>query len=486
MKKEIIVLLFSYLGIILGFFNTVYKAKVFSTEELGLVTIFFSIILILSHCANAGVPHILLKFSSSFKERKNKNGFLVFFAIVSILTNLIVITIFYLARKIVYSYYQNPLVEENFYYILLLTFTTSTLMIYDTMCRVTHKEVVGDFFSNFLIKLLHFFLLVFLFFYHTSVSIYFLIYFIFMLLCIVSLIIILLKKGDLSNPNLKDIRKNNVIKYFKYGFFLFVGFFAGTLVFQIDRLMIGSMIGLEEAGIYGISVQLCMLLSIIPQAFSKVQMPQISLFLNEGNLPKLKQLYTNNLEAQLYIGLFIYTVFIFFVDKVLLLIGKDFTNGKITFYLVFTGVLFNLLSGMSGEIAALSEYYKFDFYSKVILAIQIIALNYILIPYFGVEGAALGTLINYIIYSLIKISFIYKKFGILPYKLSNLLYINAITPIVVILAMLNYMIDLSIYTIPFIGFLLFIFYDLILLYFGKKDMVFTLKFYELFKKRFYT
>jgi O-antigen/teichoic acid export membrane protein len=71
--------------------------------------------------------------------------------------------------------------------------------------------------------------------------------------------------------------------------------------------------------------------------------------------------------------------------------------------------------GPNSEILAMSNYYWVNSLALIFLAPLIIALNYFLIPVYGIDGAAYGSCISILIFNLIKYTYIYAKFRQQPF-----------------------------------------------------------------------
>ena len=71
----------------------------------------------------------------------------------------------------------------------------------------------------------------------------------------------------------------------------------------------------------------------------------------------------------------------------------------------------------------MSKYFKFNVITILILATLSIILNYLLIPNFGMIGAAYASLISILIFNLIKLIFIKIKMKILPFSNKTIIVI---------------------------------------------------------------
>ena len=83
-----------------------------------------------------------------------------------------------------------------------------------------------------------------------------------------------------------------------------------------------------------------------------------------------------------------------------------------------------MVFGYNSELISLSKYYKFNVVTILILAIIGIILNIILIPVYGLTGAAAASLTSIIIFNIIKYIFIKIKFGISPFTNKTLKVIS--------------------------------------------------------------
>ena len=78
-----------------------------------------------------------------------------------------------------------------------------------------------------------------------------------------------------------------------------------------------------------------------------------------------------------------------------------------------------MLSGLNAQIIINSEYYKYDLITSVFLVIVTIITNYILIPKFGINGAAMATAISILLFNLIRLILIKVKMNMHPFSLKT-------------------------------------------------------------------
>jgi O-antigen/teichoic acid export membrane protein len=107
------------------------------------------------------------------------------------------------------------------------------------------------------------------------------------------------------------------------------------------------------------------------------------------------------------------------LDSIFMLMpkGEIYSAGKWVVVIVGAGKLVDMLFGPSSEIIVYSKYYWFNIVLIVILAVVIVTANNLLIPSYGIEGAALGAAITMVIFNSVKYVFIWVKMGLQPFTL---------------------------------------------------------------------
>ena len=172
-------------------------------------------------------------------------------------------------------------------------------------------------------------------------------------------------------------------------------FFVYWIFNSSDRLMITNLIGVEATGIYSIGSKLGLASQLIYQAFAGGWQYFAFSTMHEDN-----QVKSNSLIFE-YLGLvsFIACMFICAICKVFyeILFAGSYVQGYIVSpYLFLAPLLLMLYQVASNQFLVIKKTLP----SALILligALSNIGLNFLLIPYMGVEGAGLATLLGYII-----------------------------------------------------------------------------------------
>src|SRR5690606_9351682 len=88
-------------------------------------------------------------------------------------------------------------------------------------------------------------------------------------------------------------------------------------------------------------------------------------------------------------------------------------------FLLGANVLFNMSTGFNSEIISYSKYYRFNIVSILVLAVLNVFLNlyFLTTTDLGIIGVAYASLIYMVSFNCLKLGFIYRKFGLLPFDM---------------------------------------------------------------------
>ncbi|MCB0480901.1 MAG: oligosaccharide flippase family protein [Flavobacteriales bacterium] len=224
--------------------------------------------------------------------------------------------------------------------------------------------------------------------------------------------------------------KVNYKKYISYSGIVTMGAIGGGLSLKIDMLMTGSMLGLEQLGIYATMVYIATVIEVPKRALTQISDPFISEYYADGRIDKIEELYSKNSMALLVFGLLLFLLIYSGLPYLFEIMpkGDQFATG-INVFLIIAGVkILSLLGGIANQILLNSTEAWVSSMTIIILAIMSIGLNYLLIPIYGLEGAAFATLISVGVNSILIMMHVFIKFKIHPFC-REMIYLSAITSV---------------------------------------------------------
>ncbi len=183
---------------------------------------------------------------------------------------------------------------------------------------------------------------------------------------------------------------------------------------RTDMLMLGAMREPELVGIYSVVRQVTHLITFLIMAVNATLAPTISSLYAAGDMQGLQKIFTKSMRLMFVISLPLVGGFIIFGDWFLLIFGPEFIQGSPALAILSITQLFNVAIGSIGPLLMMSGHERIFAMNIGISAVLNIMLNGLLIPQWGMLGAATATAISRVIMSLFVLIWVYKKVKIHP------------------------------------------------------------------------
>ncbi len=416
--------IFSYSGAALGFISVIYSAQVLNPDENGLIRLLLSIALLLAQFAALGFNNITLRYFPYFRNKeKGHHGFL-FYGLVISLIGFILCVLFYVLFK-------NKLIETNLeksslfvdyvIYILPLTFLILFFNLFDYYLRSFYSSVIGtsskDFTQRIIILLvlsLYYFELIpfnsFVFLYAAAVGLPTLILFLY-----------IIKIGEWHIKPVKGIIDASMRRgMVKLGLYSILAGGGGLILANIDIIMVNQILGLSETGIYGIAFYFGTIIIIPSRSIIRIATTIISESFKKKDYKEIASIYVKSCNTQLAIGLLLFVGIWCNIDNIMLLLPEAYRGGEKVILFIALGYLIDMATGVNYVIMITSKYFRYDGYFMVLILALAVGSNYLLIPKYGISGAAMATAITIGTYNLMRWIFILYKFNLQPYNFNTI------------------------------------------------------------------
>ncbi|MFO7915441.1 MAG: flippase [Candidatus Krumholzibacteriales bacterium] len=191
------------------------------------------------------------------------------------------------------------------------------------------------------------------------------------------------------------------------------------LVSKTDMMLLGYFLDSKNVGIYTPAIMIAKLLMFIGMSFKFIFLPVVSEFFAHDNIEGLRHLYKSTSK---WIVLIVFPGLLFFIlfpqEILRLMYGSQYTAGYVALIILSLGISMDVFQGTSGNILVGGGYTKLNLLGEVIAAVSNVVLNLILIPAYGITGAAIATSLSYLFRNIAFLTIVYKKLGIHPYKRS--------------------------------------------------------------------
>jgi len=181
---------------------------------------------------------------------------------------------------------------------------------------------------------------------------------------------------------------------------------------QISVVMLGSMIGPEEAGIFDVARKIVIPISFVLAAVNMPLAPAIAGLYAKGDMQRLQHLITKSARLILITSFPIALAFIMFGNWILYIFGKEFSGGGTALAILCVGQLINAGMGSVAILLNMTSHEQDTVRGIVIAAVINVTLNAVLIPIWELEGAAVANTISMVTWNVLLAMWVYKRLGI--------------------------------------------------------------------------
>jgi len=182
---------------------------------------------------------------------------------------------------------------------------------------------------------------------------------------------------------------------------------------NIDIIILGLFLSAKSVGIYKIATQMATFASFGFQAINVAVGPRFARLYALGEKGKLQRLVTLSTRAMLIFNLFI-TFFFVIMGKIFLsvIFGTDFVEGYEPLLILLIGQFINSAAGPVGLILNMTGHENDTVKGRAIALITSIVLNFTLIPFFGIIGAAIASAMSMTVWNVMLWWIVWKRIGI--------------------------------------------------------------------------
>ena len=190
--------------------------------------------------------------------------------------------------------------------------------------------------------------------------------------------------------------------------------FSTTLLFLLnwtDIFMLGAMKGSSEVGIYNVAFKIASLGYLIIIAINVVIAPKISELYSKNNMVALKKVIQHSTWFIIVLTIPLMALILLFRETILGIFGIEFLNGETALVIIGCGVLISSISGNVDQILNMTNSHKILRNITFFCFMVNVILNYFLIPVYGINGAAIASLITNVLINAICLYYIKKNLG---------------------------------------------------------------------------
>jgi len=405
----------TYVGFGIGAINTLFLFTYFLEKEYyGLVSFLLSAANLIWPFLVFGVHSTLIKFFTSYKTRGDQDRLLNLVLVLPAIAGLIIGSIGLIFYEYLLEYFkgENDLVQPYIWLIFLIAFATSYFEVFFSWSKIYYKSAFGNLmkevFHRFCISVLLFAV------YFKWISIELFIYGI-SAVFVIRTILMAMYAFSLHKPKFSFKFPKNLSPVLKYSSLILLAASVATVLLDLDKVMIEYYLPIENVAIYGIAVYIATVISVPQKAMHQITHPLTAEMLNKKDKVGLKDLYEKSSLNLLIVSGLIFIWIITNINSLYELIPEEYDIGILVVLLISLVKLYDNILGNNNSILFNSDYYRIVLVVGVVLVVVAFLLNLLLIPTYGIEGAAIASFIAFVLYNTSKLFIVFNKFKIHPF-----------------------------------------------------------------------
>ena len=187
-----------------------------------------------------------------------------------------------------------------------------------------------------------------------------------------------------------------------------------------DIVILGIFRSDMEVGVYKIVIQFSVLVVFGLTVINQMLHPYFSRLYAKGDMVNLQKLVTYSSIVIFALAVLPAMIFMLAGESIIgFVFGKEYVVGKVALNILVAGQLANAAFGSAGALLNMTGHEKKTMKAMLIALAVYIPLNLILVPFLGMEGAALSTAISLILLNSLLRSYVKERLGI---ESSGLIY----------------------------------------------------------------
>ncbi|MFP4474784.1 MAG: lipopolysaccharide biosynthesis protein [Desulfatibacillaceae bacterium] len=194
-----------------------------------------------------------------------------------------------------------------------------------------------------------------------------------------------------------------------------LSFMGGMMIVnsQTDILMLGWFRDASEIGVYKAAVQGASLIAFVLTAMNTVLAPHLARLYATGEMSGLRELVTKSARVSLAGALPAAIVFWLFGDSLLgWVFGPEFRSGYVPLAVLCLGQVVNASAGSVGFLLNMSGHERDTAMGVTVAAVSNIVLNGVLIPMYGMPGAAMATASSMVLWNVLLVFLARRRTGL--------------------------------------------------------------------------
>lgn len=210
----------------------------------------------------------------------------------------------------------------------------------------------------------------------------------------------------------------DVRELFRFSVPMYGGNLISAFGGNIQTLLLGSVGTIVSAGVFTAARQVNLVGRMFHSSIVSISMPIVSELHGRNQREQLGRFYQTMTKWTFTLNLPLFLIILLFSKPILSIFGKSFVEGATALQILAWADLFVAGTGICGVILNMTGHTIFNLGNSIVLSVLTITLNALLIPRWGILGAAVATMGSTALMNVARLVEVFIMFRILPYNTS--------------------------------------------------------------------
>ncbi|MDO8460022.1 MAG: flippase [Nanoarchaeota archaeon] len=219
--------------------------------------------------------------------------------------------------------------------------------------------------------------------------------------------------GKYSLKNKKAV----ITEVFSYSYPIILVSIISTMFYWVDSFTLGYFLDAKAVGIYNAAVPIALLFYFVPELFMQLFLPLITREYGKKNLPLIKELSKQVGKWIFVVNLPLFILIMAFPGAIInIFFGSEYLVAQNALRFLALGSFISSIFTISQNTLSMAGKSKAILIATIFTSIINLSLNILLIPKYGLTGAAIATAVSFIILSLIFFIQSYHYLSVAPFR----------------------------------------------------------------------
>jgi len=211
----------------------------------------------------------------------------------------------------------------------------------------------------------------------------------------------------------------------KFSLPLYVSYLIQTFRGNLQTVLLGALHTITGVGIFSVATQVNLIGQMFHSSVVTSSMPVISELYGRGKRKQMERMYQTTARWTFALNFPLFLIILMFPGQILSIFGSSFVDGTTALIILAWADLAKTGTGICGAVLDMTGRTRLKLVNAIIMSILMVGLNVLLIPRWGVIGAATATLTAVAADNILRLIEVYILFRLVPYNLSFLKPITA-------------------------------------------------------------